>query len=324
MTEQKELFAKPSPFDEERAKSIPHLIRFGTSTWTYEGWKGQVYQKHYRSDQDFKRNSLSEYASHAWFRTVGIDSFFYNPPKQEVLSSYAAQVPETFQWVSKVWEHLTIPKFPTHARYGTQKGQLNSDFLNAKLFEEAVLYKYRSPKIFEHTGPFVLQFPHIAPSVMSPDEFIERLHSFLQSLPRDFRYATEVRNKEYLQSSYFEALNQSKATHCFNHWSYMPCLKDQMKAAASAGGLSADFFVARILTPLGTSYQEAVDRFQPYRNLQCPLPDMRADVLTLTKRALQTNRTAFVIINNRAEGNAPLTIEAIGTALGKSLEQDRR
>jgi hypothetical protein len=24
---------------------IPTLIRFGTSTWTYEGWRGQVYKR---------------------------------------------------------------------------------------------------------------------------------------------------------------------------------------------------------------------------------------------------------------------------------------
>ncbi|MBX3308790.1 MAG: hypothetical protein KF751_22305 [Nitrospira sp.] len=27
--------------------ALPPLIRFGTSTWTYEGWQGQVYLKKY-------------------------------------------------------------------------------------------------------------------------------------------------------------------------------------------------------------------------------------------------------------------------------------
>lgn len=27
--------------------SLSHLIRFGTSTWTYEGWQGQVYKRQY-------------------------------------------------------------------------------------------------------------------------------------------------------------------------------------------------------------------------------------------------------------------------------------
>jgi hypothetical protein len=27
--------------------SLSPLIRFGTSTWTYEGWQGQVYQRQY-------------------------------------------------------------------------------------------------------------------------------------------------------------------------------------------------------------------------------------------------------------------------------------
>ena len=27
--------------------TIPDLVRFGTSTWTYEGWQGQVYRRKY-------------------------------------------------------------------------------------------------------------------------------------------------------------------------------------------------------------------------------------------------------------------------------------
>jgi uncharacterized protein YecE (DUF72 family) len=34
------------------------LIRFGTSTWTYEGWQGQVYQRQYAKTK-FKQECLS-------------------------------------------------------------------------------------------------------------------------------------------------------------------------------------------------------------------------------------------------------------------------
>jgi hypothetical protein len=31
-----------------RLWTSPPLIRFGTSTWTYEGWQGQIYKREYK------------------------------------------------------------------------------------------------------------------------------------------------------------------------------------------------------------------------------------------------------------------------------------
>ncbi|UVT14603.1 MAG: hypothetical protein H8K04_12175 [Nitrospira sp.] len=59
------------------------LIRFGPSTWTYEGWQGQVYLKQY-AKTTFARECLGEYCQYLHngeplFRTVGNDSTFYRP-----------------------------------------------------------------------------------------------------------------------------------------------------------------------------------------------------------------------------------------------------
>src|SRR2546421_373002 len=93
---QPDLFAPdplPSPPPEiiALARAIPPHIRFGTSTWTYDGWFGDVYQRHYRGPQPAKR--LEEYARYPLFRTVGIDSAFYDPPSEEELQSYARALP---------------------------------------------------------------------------------------------------------------------------------------------------------------------------------------------------------------------------------------
>src|SRR5438876_6698540 len=62
------------------AQHIPPSIRFGTSTWTYDGWAGEVYHRPYRSAQPARR--LEEYVRYPLFRTVGIDSAFYEPPSR--------------------------------------------------------------------------------------------------------------------------------------------------------------------------------------------------------------------------------------------------
>src|SRR6058998_2604496 len=83
------------------AQRIPPAIRFGTSTWTYDGWAGDVYHRPYRGPQPARR--LQEYFRYPLFRTVGIDSAFYDPPTDEVLAAYAQSLPPAFPCVSKVW-----------------------------------------------------------------------------------------------------------------------------------------------------------------------------------------------------------------------------
>ncbi len=304
--------SEPKEFDFESAALLPKNIYFGTSTWTYPGWKNIIYHREYKSEREFNRRSLEEYAKFPWFRSVGIDSTFYAPPKESLLREYASQLPEDFLWVSKVWERVTVPKYPKHPRYGKSSGLMNEDFLNPMLFIDSVLKPYRDEEVRKHSGPFVFQFGHIQKDLLSADEFFKKLEGFLSAVPKEFQYAIEVRNSEFLNSDYFSVLNTQGATHCFNHWTSMPSLKAQMKAAASAGGLSAPFYVARILTPRGISYEQAVELFAPYDRLQRPNPEMREDVVRLAQRAIETKRSAFVIVNNRAEGHAPMTINDIG------------
>ncbi len=305
----------------EQGRELPPSLYLGTSTWAFPGWKGLVYRRNYRNQKEFTAKSLEEYASIPWFRTVCIDSLFYNPPKRETLESYASLVPPDFRWVSKVWERITIATYPKHPRYGAYAGRENPDFLNVDVLKEQVLSAYDSEGVRQRTGPLVFQFAPFSPRVMSYEEFTERLGEFLVSLPKDFQYAVEVRNREILTPTYFKALNEAGATHCFNHWNSMVPLHQQMRAAAEAGGLTADFYIARLLTPLGTSYQNAEELFAPYDRVQVPNEQMRGDVLKLLRRAIATNKRAFVTANNKAEGNSPLTMVSIAKLFVESAIQ---
>jgi uncharacterized protein YecE (DUF72 family) len=311
--------AQESLFDAEAAAKLPALIRFGTSTWTYPGWKGLVYQNKYKNEKEFKSRCLEEYGKVPWFRSVGIDNTFYTPPSLKQLQSYAQSLPENFKWISKVWERITIPRYPKHARYGKYAGQQNPDFLNANLFSGEVLERFSAPEILKRTGPFVFQFQTMSESLLKDVNFLKTLREFLLKLPKQFRYATEIRNPALLIPEYFEILNEAGATHCFNHWHLMPPLHVQMKRAAEAGGLTAPFYVSRILTPLGVSYENAVKMFEPYNSLKKPLPEMRRDIVRLAKRALERENETFIIVNNRSEGNAPMTIDALGRLITSEI-----
>lgn len=74
---------------------------------------------------------------------------------------------------------------------------------------------------------------------------------------------------------------------------------------------TAPFTVLRLLTPLKISYEAAKKRAEPYSKIVGELPEMRRDTITLVRQAVADNRRVCVLVNNRSEGNAPLTVEAL-------------
>jgi uncharacterized protein YecE (DUF72 family) len=290
------------------------FIRFGTSTWTYEGWKGQVYLKKY-AKTTFARECLSEYCQYLFngaplFRTVGNDSTFYRPPTANQLRHYLNQIPEDFEMCFKIWEEITIPTFAKQARYGVKAGQPNPRFLDANLFNDLVLTPYREAKFEPHTGPFLFEFQRHG---MSSEEFCSRLDTFFGQLPKDFRYAIEIRNAGLLGPDYSTVLENHGVAHVYNHWSYMPSLREQHEQIEQR--FTAPFTVLRLLTPLKMSYEMAKKRAEPYTKIVGQLPEMRRDTVELVKTAVGENRRAYVLVNKRSEGNAPLTIQALRKAL---------
>jgi len=71
------------------------------------------------------------------------------------------------------------------------------------------------------------------------------------------------------------------------------------------------FTVARALLKPGRRYADAVKQFQPYDRVQEPLPDLRQDLVRMVSEAHGRRVEAFILANNRAEGNAPGTIRAV-------------
>ncbi len=293
--------------------SLSPLIRFGTSTWAYEGWQGQVYKKTYAKSA-FARECLGEYCQYQYqgkplFRTVGNDSTFYRPPTANQLRHYLKQIPEDFEMCFKVWEEIT--SYAKQARYGAKAGHPNPRFLDAKLFTDLVLTPYYDARFHPHTGPFLFEFQRHG---MSTEEFCSRLDTFFSQLPNNFRYAVEIRNAGLIGPEYRTTLEKHGVAHVYNHWSYMPGLAEQHVRMER---FTAPFTVLRLLTPVKMSYEAAKKRAKPYDKIVGELPEMRRDTVDLVKNAVAENRRAYVIVNNRSEGNAPLTVQALTELLNQ-------
>jgi uncharacterized protein YecE (DUF72 family) len=286
-------------------------IYIGGSSWKYEGWIGQIYTRgNYLSRGRFSRQlfettCLKEYAQ--TFPTVCGDFAFYQFPSTEFWAKLFGLAPEGFRFAFKVPEQITCKMFPSHARYGPQAGKDNESFLDAELLKEMFLrplwaYRSRTALLIFEFGAFSRR------TITERGEFLERLDPFLAALPPQFRYAVEVRNPEFLQPDYFGCLRSRGVAHVYNAWSRMPDLRQQMALPESA---TADFLVCRALLRQGRPYEEAVAMFSPYSEVRDPNTGARDSLRLLIQRAREERHMAFLFVNNRLEGNAPLTIMAV-------------
>ncbi len=282
-------------------------IYLGTSSWKYEGWRGLVYHDTYQSDKDFKDRCLAEYARQ--FTTVGADHTYYAWPMESTLRRYAEQTPETFRFGFKVTEEVTVLKYPKLKRYGKRAGIDNPHFLDARLFEERFLapLKILGPRV----GPIMFEFSQFYPGMIaSGSEFTAKLDHFFSSLSdrKGLLLAVEIRNASWLKPPYFEMLARHQVSHVFSSWTRMPKVGEQLR---SAKGFRFPAFVSRLLLQPGTKYEEAVEAFAPYKEIQELQVDLRRDAANLIQSALDVGVPAYVFVNNRAEGSAPLTIQGI-------------
>jgi hypothetical protein len=88
----------------------------------------------------------------------------------------------------------------------------------------------------------------------------------------------------------------------------MPRIADQMKLAHA---FTADFSVVRALLPKGRTYEQAVRELEPYQEIQQPDLSTRSAMRQIADRAQRVRQRAYLFVNNRLEGNAPGTIEAV-------------
>jgi uncharacterized protein YecE (DUF72 family) len=288
-------------------------VFIGTSSWKYEGWLGQLYtpgRYEYRgkvAKTRFERDCLSEYAE--VFKTVSVDAAYYTFPSTEYLQKLADAVPDDFRFGFKVTDAVTIKKFPNLARFGAKAGQPNPNYLNAELFTGAFLKPCE--EIRNKVGVLMFEFSRFWPSDYEHGrDFVSDLDGFLSKLPKGWPYAVEMRNKHWLQKEYFDCLAKHGVTHIFNSWDAMPSVSEQMALPGSR--TNPKLIAARFLLKPGRRYEEAVKKFEPYNRVQEPNPEAREAGRTLVSVGMDAaGCEIFVYVNNRLEGNALETIDAM-------------
>ncbi|WP_089936657.1 DUF72 domain-containing protein [Candidatus Entotheonella palauensis] len=293
------------------ARQLPKHIYFGTSSWAFEGWRGLVFAQEAPKTK-LSRHGLAAYAQHPLFRAVGLDRTYYAPIAASDFADYAAMVPDMFRFLVKAHELCTLPLFRGGGRYAQRRGEANAYFLDASYATDHVVGPCVEG-LQGKAGPLLFQFsPLSVEAVGGPQRFAEQLYAFLDALPRGPLYAVELRNEDLFSSSYLDALIATGAVHCFNVHPAMPPIHEQYQAAKVA---ASQALIIRWMLHPNYRYEAARQRYEPFDRLVDEDPENRQTIAKMCLDTAVSARPAVIIVNNKAEGSSPLTIQKLAETL---------
>ncbi len=289
-----------SPHLTALAARLPPGLRLGTSSWSFPGWQGIVYDR-LASEETLAREGLAAYAAHPLLRTVSIDRSFYRPLAAEQFRAYADAVADDFRFVVKADRLVTSPLDPdARGVRSTNPRFLDPAYATAEVIAPTV------EGLAAKSGPIVFQFPPIAPNLVGGrSAFLERLHRFLESLPKPHTYAIELRTPAFLTEQYARMLEATGASHCYNVHPASAPLARQLELLHP---FQQPTLVVRWMLGGGLEYVAAKERYAPFDRIVDEDPASRELIARTVLDATLAERDAFVIANNKAEGSAPLSV----------------
>jgi uncharacterized protein YecE (DUF72 family) len=208
----------------QHPKNYHPQLRVGTCSWKYDSWKGLIYE----TEKDYKPyDYLIDYAK--YFNTVEIDQWFWSLfpsgaklPNIETVKIYADSVPNDFIFTIKAPNAITL----THhyakqsSRYKQFANQPNPHFLDIDLLKR---FLETLQPMGNKLGPVMFQFEYLNRQKMpSLKAFIEKLSGFFENAPKEFDYAVEIRNPNYLKQNFFKFLKDMGISTILLEGYYMP------------------------------------------------------------------------------------------------------
>lgn len=274
-------------------------IRPGTSSWSFPGWAGIVYDRA-APQAVLSRHGLAAYAAHPLLRAVSIDRSYYGPIPETRYAAWAADVPDDFRFAVKIDRACTTPDLRTDG-----VGLLpNPLFLDAGHALRSTIEPARTglgPKL----GAFIVQLPPVpARAVGSVRAFAQRLDEFLGGVASDVPVGVELRTPELFTPRYADVLAAHGAVHCHSVHPQMRPLADQLAAIPVRRGR---ILMIRWMLHSGFEYEEARAHYHPFDRIVDPDPAIRATIARACLEADAEGCDAYILINNKAEGCAPIS-----------------
>ena len=94
-------------------------------------------------------------------------------------------------------------------------------------------------------GPLLFQFGYFNKKAFnSGDEFLARLKPFLKKLPKGYKFALEIRNKQWLTAQFFDLLRTHRVAYALIDQAWMPRASEIFERFDP---ITADFSYIRLL-----------------------------------------------------------------------------
>jgi uncharacterized protein YecE (DUF72 family) len=265
--------------EKDEHSDLPGIL-LGTSAFTADGWEGTFYPSGMRPP-----DYLTFYATR--FRTVEVDSTFYRTPPTATVRGWYAKTPAYFVFAAKAPRSVTHDKVLVNCDAEWKEFLATMELLGEKL------------------GPILFQFGYFNKSAFqNAEEFLARLRPFLKTLPKDRRFAVEIRNKNWLDARFADALRERNVALALIDQAWMPRPWEMGAMKSKFDPITADFAYVRWLgdrkgiEKITTTWDKTV-------------VDRRADLMNwveVFREFVARNLRVFAYANNHYAGNGPATV----------------
>jgi uncharacterized protein YecE (DUF72 family) len=267
--------------------SAQQKIRIGTCAWSFEEWRGNFYPAELPPSR-----WLEFYAR--YFPAVEIDSTFYNAPSEATVVRWADVTPASFRFVCK------LPRAITHER-GLRDCQAElNQFLRA----------------LEPLGQKLHVVLIQLPPFFTPRNGRQALRSFLEQLPRDFRFAIEFRDPGWHRPQHIHLVEKYRV--CWV-WADTSPLNERNLAPFEFLPRTADFLYLRLLGDYATKYDSDGQRVHRYGKLLWKREAALESWALKVEKHLGEVRSVWSFVNNHFEGFSPETCQRLANRLGYDL-----
>ncbi|HOJ42589.1 MAG TPA: DUF72 domain-containing protein [Syntrophorhabdaceae bacterium] len=161
-------------------------IFIGTSGFSFEDWKGEVYPEHIKSYE-----MLPYYEEKLGFNTLEVNYTYYTLPSQKTMESFYRRTSKGFTFVVKAYKGLT------HQRDDAFKK-------TSDIFKEGIM------PLKEKLKAILFQFPY---NFSPGKESIRLLHEITSGF-NEFNVVIEFRNHKWFRDEYIELLRSLSLGFC--------------------------------------------------------------------------------------------------------------
>ncbi|HKP74494.1 MAG TPA: DUF72 domain-containing protein [Longimicrobiaceae bacterium] len=254
-------------------------VRIGTQGWNYAAWVGSFYPEGTRPAE-----MLTLFAQA--FATVEVDSTFYATPPVNSVRGWASRTPEGFVFA------LKLPREITHDRH------------LRRAEDETELFIERARLLGPKLGPILVQLgPDFAPGELGA------LRDYLPLLPRDLRFAVEVRQERWVRPNVLPDLLELLRDHgvalALSDGQWLP--REAVLDLAAAP--TADFAYVRWMGP----NRDLTD----FSRIQTPREREVGEWIGALGRLSELGIDVYGYVNNHFEGHSPATAREIQSLLGQ-------